>query len=300
MQNNEYQEKRAQLIEDIRDGKVSLSHSAINEFRKSPSHFIAYKLRTKEPTAAMIEGTLLHKMLLEPFDFEENYIIEPENKPSSAQQIQVLRFVANGYSVDEAVENAYKNPKKEHLKLPVQYPEYLQFLKDNKGESKEVIDGKTFEKLSVLSNAIKYNPAAKHFYFNATQTEKHIEWKEFGYDWNGYIDAIRDNGDVNDFIFDLKKVADASPRKVERSILYDGIGLQAAHYTFGARIDKPYYILAVDNAANVSVTEVTKATRAIMWEELERIMEKFERCIWKNDWNASFDFWGDNSGLYYV
>jgi exodeoxyribonuclease VIII len=54
-----------------------LSYSALKAFAKSPNHYIRYVQGKIESTPAMDFGTMVHKAILEPEDFEECYAPAP-------------------------------------------------------------------------------------------------------------------------------------------------------------------------------------------------------------------------------
>ncbi len=49
--------------------KKRLSYSALSAFGKSPNHLLRYWSKKFEPTSAMMLGSLIHKIILEPDDF---------------------------------------------------------------------------------------------------------------------------------------------------------------------------------------------------------------------------------------
>ena len=55
--------------------KEHLSYSALTNFAKSPNHLLSYWNRVFEPTPAMLFGSLLHKMILEPETFSQQYAV---------------------------------------------------------------------------------------------------------------------------------------------------------------------------------------------------------------------------------
>jgi exodeoxyribonuclease VIII len=55
--------------------KERLSYSALTQFAKSPNHLLSYWAKDFEPTPAMLFGSLLHKMILEPETFSEQYAV---------------------------------------------------------------------------------------------------------------------------------------------------------------------------------------------------------------------------------
>ena len=55
-----------------------LSYSSIKEFAKSPRQFINYRNKPKETTPALVYGQALHCMLLEPQEFNNNFVVIPK------------------------------------------------------------------------------------------------------------------------------------------------------------------------------------------------------------------------------
>ena len=55
--------------------KQPVSFSSLKAFDASPSNFIAYKKRVFEPTPAMIMGSLIHSLILEPKTVEKKFLV---------------------------------------------------------------------------------------------------------------------------------------------------------------------------------------------------------------------------------
>ena len=55
--------------------KDRLSYSALSQFDKSPNHLLSYWQQDFEPTPAMLFGSLVHKMILEPETFSVDYAV---------------------------------------------------------------------------------------------------------------------------------------------------------------------------------------------------------------------------------
>lgn len=55
--------------------KKRLSYSALTNFAKSPNHLLKYWSKKFEPTAAMMLGSLIHKIILEPDTFDHDYAV---------------------------------------------------------------------------------------------------------------------------------------------------------------------------------------------------------------------------------
>ena len=52
-----------------------LSYSALINFAKSPNHLLKYWSKKFEPTSAMMLGSLIHKIILEPDNFDHDYAV---------------------------------------------------------------------------------------------------------------------------------------------------------------------------------------------------------------------------------
>ena len=64
--------------------KDRLSYSALSQFSKSPNHLLSYWKDEFEPTPAMLFGSLLHKMILEPETFSVDYAVYEGTRRGSA------------------------------------------------------------------------------------------------------------------------------------------------------------------------------------------------------------------------
>ena len=55
--------------------KDHLSYSALTQFKKSPNHLLAYWEGKQKRTDAMLFGSLIHKIILEPETFDFEYVV---------------------------------------------------------------------------------------------------------------------------------------------------------------------------------------------------------------------------------
>jgi len=145
------------LIKRIERKEEILSHSSFNAFCKSPRHFLQYKLKEKKTTPAMIFGSMIHCLILEPDEFEERYYIAPKCD---------RRTKAGKAAWKEAMEIA---------------------------GNRQLTTSDDYKKALRIKNAVWTNEASKWVMDNITTTEKKAEWKYGGYNWHGHIDGEGEN-----------------------------------------------------------------------------------------------------------
>src|SRR5690554_573026 len=80
---NSMDSKYHEVIQKVVSGEMVYSYSSIREFLKSPLHFLQYKTGEKKTTDAMRRGVLIHKLLLEPDEFSNDYVIFEKPIPSA-------------------------------------------------------------------------------------------------------------------------------------------------------------------------------------------------------------------------
>lgn len=294
------------LTQKLLLGETKLSYSAFSKFMESPDMFLRYKLdKTFERTPSMVEGSLVHLLVLEPQNFDRDYVFDFEGKtPSGGNQIKFADQIRGGADVVDAYTMSYSTKGKSADKVATEAGElakelapYLEWYKTI--GNRVVISTKTYEHCyrcaeAVLENGPAWEILSQVFAFGGS--EKSAEWSHGGYEWRGFLD-----GYCPAMIADLKKCPDADPAKIRRQITFDGWGAQAALYsiaTDGFKI--PYYLIAVDNDYQVSVTLIPTAARVEKIQHLNWYINRFTEClIDPSQFRKSFDFYSQASdGIY--
>ena len=84
----EYVEPKAEeiqaVVDSLHSGNFSLSYSSISAFAISPRAFIAYKVKERKETDAMLLGTVVHCLILEPGKFSKQYVVGPNVDATTA------------------------------------------------------------------------------------------------------------------------------------------------------------------------------------------------------------------------
>lgn len=251
---------RAELITNIEKGNFTLSHTSLQEFAKSPAHFIQYKLGEKEQTRSMLFGSFSHAIVFEPDTLETKYAVAPECD----------RRTKEGKAL------------------------WADFCEANAG--KEIITAKENETAKIIQDALFSNRASRWLLDQVTETEKPVKWTYDGFSWRGYIDGCGDG-----IIVDLKILADATPRKVEKSIRYDGYARQAVHYRRGFDEGVTNYLIAADHSGNVCAAEIGYNVLKQAAKEIDYYLARFNECILMGSWDMSYDFYcNDEHGIFKI
>ena len=237
-------------------GELYLSYSSLSNFRKSPRHFIDYKLNGSDDTDSILLGKVLHCLVLEPHKFDTEYAVAPEcdRRTKAGKEL------------------------------------YAEFLVESK--DKTLVSNSIYSTAVDMAIAVLSNEQSKILIDNTIAKEKRIDWERYGFKFLSFID-----GEGEDFVFDLKSMPDADPKKVQREILNRGLWMQGGMYLEALEKDKPYYIIAVDRKGNVSVHLLMESLLEYGKSEFKRLCGDFEDCLSTNSWLKSYEYRSHN-GIY--
>lgn len=168
-------------------------------------------------------------------------------------------------------------------------------------EFMETVGGKTpvleadYQNALYLADCLRKNDASSYVLDRINETEKWIEWEYKKLKWHGSID-----GQGKGIKCDLKFVADASPKKVERAIRHEGYGNQCVHYQRGSGTpDDDYFLIACDRSGNICVCQITKGFQSICEREIDSYIAHFKRCQYLDMWHRSYDFFAPD-GIFQI
>ncbi len=250
------------IVHRLMSHEDHLSYSSISAFKNSPRKFIDYKTGVKDETDAMLYGSMLHCLVLEPDDFFNRYhIIE-----------------------DLDICNQIGGAKPRATKV---YKEWYQTALQEAGE-KKIVETNDYHAARIAAANVTNNRASAKILSMADQREKPLDWEFKNFKFKGFID-----GDGEKIIFDLKSCPDASPQKFQREIMQRGYYMQAAMYLCGLGQVKDSYIIAVDKLNGVSVHKLENKLIEHGATEYNEILDKFNHCILTDAFDQSHDFWSD-------
>lgn len=195
-----------------------VSKSALDQIAKSPAHYFAKYLDPnapppKEPTAAMITGTLAHCAILEPTEFDKRYVVVPDDaprKPTDAQR------------------NA-KKPSDDTVSAIAWWDSFAA-----SSEGKEIITAEQRSIAFAQAESVRRLPDVAEALSNG-RPEVSAFWID---EATGRLckcrpDWIYDCGDAGVVLIDVKTTVDASTREFARSIANFRYDVQDAWYRDG-------------------------------------------------------------------
>lgn len=249
-----------QEIEAIYNKEKSLSFSSLKAFCQSPRHFYRYKTE-KTTTEAMMKGVRFHMAILEPDKFNDKYwILDDEeicNKIGGAKPRATAK---------------YKEWKDKEIEL-------------NSG--KELINKDEFDLLMSTRDYLYICSATKDLLDGLIYKEKSFE-----YEFDGFLISGKIDGEGNDYLLDLKHVADASFKKI-RWIIEDMMYHMQGSIYCNAVKKKNYYLIFVDNSINVTVVKLTQDKLTEGFLIFTTALENFRTCIEEDKFYFSYEFYNN-------
>lgn len=195
-----------------------ISNSNIGWFLQKGPAFL-HKMLTDPPpeekNSVLERGTMIHEYLLQPEEFQKDYVVWDKSRPFSAQQEKFCQALANTLEIepDKAVLSAYKEAYStagksddkmlsEGLKIASTLKDYIDFLKLNDGRIMiSPSDAKMLEKIkqNVKNHKLAWKllwPLSTFGYEqDGTYTSDTINaWHEFHINWE-YLEPYGDYGE---------------------------------------------------------------------------------------------------------
>jgi len=278
--------KFSELCDRLRNAEETLSFSAFKEFIPpygSPRKFMAYKLRKKKTTPAMLLGDMIDCALLTPEEFENRYLIIPSNCAlNSGEGVNNWGRFLNSQGIEI---NLFGMPFKDAKAV-------VQLGIEQLYATKKVVQQGQKELAESIASAVLKNPTAQHYIQQIGVTQAPIEYGAFGWTWRGKKDA-----EADDFIMDMKLTVAANEKDFSYQIRKMGYLYQAAIYTKGGEVKKDFFFMGYDRSGEVVIMEIPVAYLVQAWEQMEYYVGQFNKMIFLDRFLWSQDFWTRN-GVY--
>lgn len=179
-----------------------ISNSNIGRFLNKGPAFL-HKMLTDPPpeekNSTLERGTMIHEYLLQPEEFQKDYVVWDKRRPSSAQQEKFCQELANSVEIEpnKAVLSAYqasysttnRSEEKmlsEGIKIASELKEYIDFLKS--GDSRKMIGPWDIKMLKEIKGGFTKHKLARQLLWPLEFRQNDFEWfHEFHINWEYYI-----------------------------------------------------------------------------------------------------------------
>lgn len=223
----------------------------------SPLHYWDRRLnpdrpRPSEPSPQLVMGSALHKYVLEPLSFDDEFILEPEG-----------------------IDRRTKDGKARWAEFQLQ------------AGGKGILSADMLERVRGMANALMNHPTARRL-LESGQVEQSLYWND---PETGVLCKARPDWMADVFLVDLKTTTDASLAEFQRSIHNFGYHRQAAFYLQGLSHlfgDKHanFVFLAVESQRPFAVAPyaIDDASLARGRAEIRKALALYARCLETNTW----------------
>jgi hypothetical protein len=229
-----------------------LSFSSLKEFMRSPQHYVKYLDSDRKQTEAMLFGAICHKLILEPQDFNNEYIIEPE------------------------LDKRTKQGKED----------YAAFIAKITEQNLTAVPPATYEKAVALVESVMKSDAAKYVYESTIKEGRFDITHETGLPVCGYIDGVG-----KDYNLEIKIVSSADTDDIMRDFYKMKYHIQAGIYNWvnGKPI---YYLVVENNYPYLSkVFKASDDYIAEGKRLFNKAMSDFKFCLDMDNFSAGYEFY---------
>ena len=321
--------------EEFYNGDYKFSYSSLNKLLFSPKLFYKdYILKERElkTDKHLIEGKLLHLMLLQPDKLHDEFSIVPNKIPSDNVR-KVLKTLSNRFydpnafiklkdldnEIIQALEenNLYQSFKDDSKKLSKikteENEEYYKFLCEN--QKKDIIDNDMLVKATERVKQIKSNKnvmslledKVTDFELDPLEmyNEKYLECElnDYVFGLKGYVDRyIIDHESKEITIIDFKTTSKGLDKFAE-TVDYYNYWMQAVIYiTLVIKSSKKditnykinFNFVVVDNYDQVYVFDVSNNTLQNWYQGFTKILEEANYHYIKRDYSLPYEFANNN------
>lgn len=321
------------LEKNFYDKKFHFSYSSISKLLFSPAVFYQIYILNQKPEGKekhLIEGSVIHCLLLEEHEFDNRYIVSPTNLPKDSAKLVIdtvykknQRALQNDPDLDlESFEqsildtlvsiNLYQTLKLDSARLEKILTSdnisYFEFLKQK--DNKELLDETTYNYCVAAVDIIKSTPGIEKLLgisvsptdnvevFNELYLECDLKDEKFGL--KGFIDNLVINHDekkvyINDF-----KTTGKSLDKFEESVEFWNYWMQSVVYTILVANNYPdlvkeeyefeFCFVVCDKYFNVYPFVVTRKTAIEWFKRFNDVLKEVRYHYYSNRYELPMKF----------
>jgi hypothetical protein len=287
----------------------------------------------EEKNPVLERGTMIHEYLLQPEEFQKDYVVWSKSRPFSAQQEKFCQALASSLEIEpnRAILSAYKDAYStagksddkmlsEGLKIASTLKDYIDFLKENDGRI--MITPSEYKMLAKIQHNIIAHKLADNILYPRPTSDSFVTYHEFHINWTYYVKMAAGvncksllDGLTLDFknkkatIYDLKTTAKLW--HFEESIdMYDYLRQLCFYYQavvwylkYELKEDPnswtfKFYIIGIDTTGSYDI-RVFKVDNFKVWSRKDTIFDAMKDIMWHQDnnkWEHSREYYeGDGS-----
>lgn len=283
------------LEKSEREGKLVVSVSGLTEIMRSPKHFYTnYVLGLRpEPTKAMLDGQMIHKALLEPDQFDKEYVVA-DDRALYLETIADIktRIESNG---DTPVKGKKENLIRQLLEIEPTAKIWEVYMQQLNESGKKIISQDDFKKCQRIIEEVKKHEWLKRIPENRSNEISGYWIHPSGVHITFRLDCLFFGKNNRPVIVDVKKARDASPNEFSKAIWNNKLYIQAAIYVDAVKAItgvEPLYCWAVVEDSEPYCIEVYSADDGMIGAGnavYNKLINKFIECNETGIWNGYTD-----------
>ena len=316
------------------EDKTRISNSNIGWYLDKGPVYLHAMLTGKiegETGQQLARGTMIHEYILQPEEFQKDYVVWNKSRPSSEQREMFCRELANSVEIEpnkavvSAFRASYKNlPKSDDLvlskglKMAEEYSDYIEYLKNNDGRI--MITPSSAMQLTAIAGNINEHKLAstlvdldkKSKEYEESHNEFHINWEYEGILCKSLIDRCCFNfKNKKCMLIDLKTTVHIA--KFEESMKQYDYLRQLCFYTLALKWyiknelnDNPeewefeWAIVGIDTTGTNEI-RVFKFNKEQIYSRYNTIVEALKNISWHQKtgkWEHTVEYYnGDGSEI---
>lgn len=313
----------SQEVQRFYSEKFYFSYSGLNKLLFSPRVFYKHYIleqREEKTDTHLIEGSLLHCLLLEPDEFDNKFILLPGKIPTDSNKVLIENIFYNSYSAQEdstlelidfedeilaglVAANLYQSLKTDTQRLEKilveNNIEYFEFLK--KRQSRSVIDQQMLDRVNESVEYIKANKICMELMQLGKENSQselplNMEMEQYPFGLKGIVDNIVVDKESNTVFINDLKTSGKSIQHFPESIDYYRYDLQAAIYYLLVRNN---IVKGRDYKIKFTFIVIDKFNQVYPFQVTEVTMNNWVESLWKELTKAKYHYENKEYGLPY-
>ncbi len=272
-------------------GEIFCSPSRLILFREDPELY-KYRYIDKEDkdTKLMELGTLIHKAVLEPGTFQDDYMILPEKTEANDLDTKALKALCEEYGLKVSGTKAEKLERLREAGVTIE-PQFDELMAAMADSGKILVPHHTLKKALAIKEKIYSHPKVGPW-VQLSQKEKRGWFEINDVIMRFQIDGFFEHNGVG-VVWDLKTTKDWEKRRFERNLFENGFHIQLELYRKAIKAIEnkeinAFMIIAVETTApfRVRYYQLDAASLDAAALEIDVYLKEYKERLQANDFSA--------------